>query len=559
MRTLKWDDGSIADPTDVYNVSIKPHKVVAKAWVRTPADTPDPNTWTPCNVISATITAAWHGNPWRLEMETDAPVVFRRALVENGDGTTTEELRQWNDGPDVNPWGQWIRIEQHISGPGPQTLIVPWGIYRVEQVTTTRNLLRIVGSDALSALADNNDLRWSDLRLTAGSALKSRVESFGISAFPIDAWAPIYSWSGTTPGNVTQTTTYPTQDALKTTVAMVGKVSRTVIADIDHGRSVYRSIAQPSGNEAHVRDVRAGVDLISWDAIENRTRIINRVDVAWQQKIGVAGKQTVHDMRTRVAVQTGDLQILGRFGLQSATQQATENADNTAAITTGKTYLQRALEEATTHRIQTSPLYGVDIGDVIVMHDSHGNAGRGMIREMTVTLTQATRWSIKTVPTNKFTGKWWGASKPTIVKSAWSWATVKSTTVDDTCRTTRGWSAKTGCTLKDTEAANITITATANTGTWGTLSGWATNTAQLMRATIAVTPPKTDQIRLRVGINGIFGPWKECPAGKRTSVSTGEIRLPAKNQLYPITIAFADATPGSTITLGELVVEVPRA
>jgi hypothetical protein len=174
---------------------------------------------------------------------------------------------------------------------------------------------------------------------------------------------------------------------------------------------------------------------------------------------------------------------------------------------------------------------------------------------MTVDLTQASRWDVKVVPVNKEI-RGWGKAPSTVLSTTWAqWVTVNSPTVDETCKTLSGWTIAWGCALKDTPKENITVTAQSSGFTFATAEGWTANSAGKAQAKISITPPTSDDILVRVSVDSDAGPWKECPTGRRTTVTSG-VRTVAG--AFRVTVEVKNATPGSVLKLGELVVELPR-
>lgn len=518
--------------------------------------------------------------------------------------------------PELTPWGTWLQVFQFINlprGTDDDVIVVTWGAFMITEVITEANTQRVVAVDTLGMVDARSYVQMSLARVVKNRTnLIQTVETLLAQAWPAgtdiwqrrDPWTPaapqpfvpLLEWRDrVTPTAVARSTDqYDTLDRLGLIRSLLGRDEFDIYSaasKYDYGfvltadqegkyRYVIRREFDIKNPPKGVLDIKAEQGLVALREVKRREGLVNRAVVVWEQEGKVqAGKPVItQSMRTKVdltaaASQTVD-DITGliedeeelskvytgqRFGLQTQYEAASGVSEEKWAVRKGRRIILRSLLEATYWEVICSPTYGLQIDDVVSVVDAYGNTGGGRVIGMRVGLTSSDQWTLILQPLNVVDSRSFGNVDTDRLETKYlEWKSIYSRRVNEGMKTAKGWSStnsrmtfsKTGMRLRVPSGSRASLQ---------TVQAYeAEKGFKVARASVEVGKvPET--IKVRVAVDGNFGPWTKIYRGQRATVNSDNVDGTPQSVRddFRVKIEIKDMHNGALLDFNGLTVEVP--
>jgi hypothetical protein len=559
-------------PAGLLAIQSKGHGIRPRLYTRAPVG----GSWVEMQVVEATVSFAEPGAvPSRtLQGTVLLDTVDGRIITESFDDTFVD----WSHAP-LSPLGSWVKAEQLITRPDQTAYTVPWGVYRVDEleVDELTGSVTFSCSDASQQIADRKLVTLAQGRVKATDRYQARMNQMLTEVFTggILPW-----WSGPNLVNIAMVQDrafggkgYQYDDDRMEALASLGALLSPgwrLITPRATDIGLLRLI-NPGGGELGTVIVSAGVNLVYGDFSDtvDRGDLFNEV-VATYTWSGAGGYGRQVTQQRRMIAQYNDageeLRTSGPFGFVTRDSVSLDMADNlssaaadTEADKQAYAAIGRRMFLSRDVTVHTSPLYGIEQGDRVLLRMDPGDPGQGC------TLVGAT------IPLHAAGGSWTLVLRLTkLLDSAWTpryYKSIDETTYDNSGlewvdfapklatvdltdgrgdgtgkhnnvnRKWRGWSVSGASSTKG--GSSLLATSSGGNVTYATSQGWSEAAAQhRYKASVSITAAK-GSMQVRVGIDTdtqgvIWGTWKSYASGKNQTVTVDTV-----DKVSPAAVKFA--------------------
>ena len=516
---------TIPGGADIRDVEQRDHGLIGVAEVRAPAG----GTWYPMLVRSGKITVTELGvMPCRV---ADVSVLSWT--------DTNDDVTDW-----LTPFGSWIRCWHKIVRVGGTVIMCPAGYYRVDElaINPLDGTIDVTAKD-IGALVEDYALTT----LAAGEVTTAQTYLSRLQTMLTDVLAGIPPWwttafdPGSADANLKPQTRLQYSGSRVTAAAdLATRLGRRITTSLD-GSAAFRLVVPRDATDASDITVRGGQlgNLERMASKINRDGIANTALITYTQEVKTAGARTRIEQRRLIQAYSnpdGDTAAGGPFGTVTVEVDSASVVDDTGAAAAADAVLKASLTQVRDIALDTSPVYGLEAGDIIRSEDTQGIATKGILTGAQIGLTAADEWGL-TVRTFVPVGKWSGP-RSTVLTDAYEvrddadWQDFPSKTVDLTGQSIKGWTAAAG-TLKDGGSKMLyTGSGAANARIYAAYA-WAVPESRRLRVRFSVKYVGltagdlvllSGQIRARAWIDPnaagpVYGPWITIPWGKSKTVS----------------------------------------
>ena len=505
----------IAGGADIQSVQARDHGLVGVAEVRSP----EGGDWHPMLVRSGSVTLTEIG-----------ALPARTANVSVLSTTdTNDDVTDW-----LTPFGSWVRLWHKVIRVGGTIIMAPLGYFRVDTmaIAPLDGTVDITASDAGVLLGD-----YALTTLAAGEVTTAQTYLSRLSAMLTEALAGIPPWwtVPVDPGPASTTATPKARlqytDDRVAAVTDLAKRLGVVITTPADGSAVFRLVVARDATDASDITVRPGQlgNMVETGSTINRDGIANTAVVLYTREVTAAGARTRIEQRRLVEAYTdpdADYAAGGPFGTVTIEVDSTNVDTDAEAADAADTVLKQSLNQVRDVATDTTPIYGLEPGDIIRLEDSQGVATKGILVSADMGLTAADDWGL-TVRTFVPVGKWSGPRRTVLtdayeVRDDSDWQDYPSKAVDLTGKTPKGWAAH-GGTVKDGGSQLLFTANGAAGGGVHTPSTWAVPAARRVRVRFTVkSAGQALRARAYVDPNAsgpVYGAYVTVPAGKSKTVS----------------------------------------
>lgn len=464
-------------------------------------------------------------------------------LVELGElpcRKATVTIMSWSDSEDdvtdyVEPWGSWIRLYHDVVRVGGTRIRVPLGYYRVDtmQINPLDGTITVTASDVGALVVDYGLTTLAQGQVTTAQTYLSALTTMLTAALGgIPPWWVTAVDPGTASGTAKpQARLQYAGSRADAVVDLAARLGRKISTPLD-GSSAFRLVAARTADDASDITIRPGqggnLVIDGFDTTMDRAGVANVALMTYTREVRTAGAKTRVEQRRLVNEYTNpdaDTAAGGPFGRVTIDVESSNIADDTAARTAADNALKGTLTQVRDVVLPTSPLYGLESGDIIRMEDAQGIATKGIVAAASVGLTARDSWQI-TVRSFIPVGKWSGPRR-TVLTDAYTvrddadWQDYASAAVDLTGATPRGWSA-TGGTVKDGGSRMLFTASGSATARLYTSSTWAVPAEHRIRVRFSIKA-ETRAIRARAYLDPNasgpkYGTFVTIPKGKTKTV-----------------------------------------
>jgi hypothetical protein len=537
-------------PPDIEAVQAAGHTVLPKLYTRAPVGTK----WILLKTVDATVTYGPAGEfPGRT---LDATVLLETDGYVNVTESADDGFVDWLHAP-LSPFGSWVKAEQVITRPDGYTFLVPWGVYRVDELTIDEltGSVRISGTDATQQLLDRPLVTLGQGRVKSTDMFKARMTTMIQQVFTGNIrpfWTSLLDL-GTNVDRAYGGKGIQFEDDRMAALTALGSRLTPGWRLIAPRSGPLLSLINPGEGDRGVARVSAGKNLVfaEFDDLVEREGMFNEVVVTYSRTDNVTGGR-VRTQQKRIVAQYTDvgeeLAVGGPFGyvtreavsleIPTGTADPDDYAEEQAYLAIGRAmYLSREIT------CSCGPIYGLEQGDQVMLR-----IARSHVQQKT-TLVGAT------IPLHAGGGPWQltlrmvktldPAWKPKYYESVdeteyandfeWVDFSPAGVTIDlndgrgdgtgkhnNVNRKWRGWTVDGASKTK----GGTTLTATSSGGdvTFRTTEAWTENAGEhRYKGSASITAPK-GSIKARVGLDTdaqgvIWGDWKTFKTGKTQTVT----------------------------------------
>lgn len=539
----------IAGGADIRDVEQRDHGLIALAEVRAPAG----GDWHPMLVRSGKITVTELGAmPCRT---VDVSVMSWT--------DTTDDVTDW-----LSPFGSWIRCWHQVVRVGGTVIMVPAGYYRVDELAFNPldGTIDITASDVGALVED-----YALTTLAAGEVTTAQTYLSRLQTMLTDTLAGIPPWWTTAvdPGSadaVLKPQARLQYTGSRTTAAadLAVRLGRRISTSLD-GTAAFRLVVPRDATDASDITVRGGQlgNLERLASKINRDGIANTALVLYTQEVKAAGARTRVEQRRLIRTYSNpdaDTAAGGPFGTVTVEIDSSSVVDDAGAAAAADTVLKASLTQVRDVALDTSPIYGLEAGDIVRTEDTQGVATKGILTAAQIGLSAADEWGLTVrtfVPVSQWTGP-----RSTVLTDAYEvrddadWTDFPSKTVDLTGQSTKGWTAAAG-TVKDGGTKMLYTGSGATNARLYAAYAWAVPESRRLKVRFTVKYAGltagdvillSGQIRARAWIDPnasgpVYGPWITIPWAKSKTVSA-ELQIGAGSS-FSIGLAFEQLKPST--------------
>lgn len=339
-----------------------------------------------------------------VELSDLETIPSRTAMVQTLlDGTTAESL----------PWGSYFRIYQDVTFPAmldpathkPRTLRVPYGIFRLETATPNNyGGLTLSGMDAGQMVVSHEVMSLAESQLLVGNGVRAKLEALLTACWPagVPRWSATMLDAGGVAEKASKSRVQYDDDRAVVCLDLAARLGAWLQADVD-GSSIYKLRPRTHIDDADpVAEIRVGPlgNLISLEGTISRSSIVNRAQVLWEETIPLPdGKVRVEQRRTVVELLDDDslVSVHSSFGIQSTTADTSSQIETEAQATAAaKKAMSDTLLNARDFTVSTSPVYGLEVGDVVMCRTDDLGSFRARVVGGSIGLTPGSgAWNLR--------------------------------------------------------------------------------------------------------------------------------------------------------------------
>jgi hypothetical protein len=507
----------VAGGTDILDVQSRAHGVQGIVQVRAP----DGGAWYDLFVKDG-----------RVEIGALGELPARRASV-----TVMSWSADTDDVTDyLTPFGSWLRLYHDVVRVGGTRIRVPLGYFRVDTMTVNPldGTITVTASDIGALIAD-----YGLTTLQAGQITTSTTYLVGLTNMLTAVLSGIPAWwtVGLDSGPASTTAKPKTRlqyvgSRLDAAANLAARLGCRIVTPVD-GTAAFRLVVARDATDESDVTVRPGqggnLTMDGFDTTIDRAGIANVAVVTYTREVKTAGAKTRIEQRRLVeeyANTDADTAAGTPFGRVTIEVESSNVDTDVDARTAADAALKGTLTQVRDVTLPTSPLYGLEGGDVIRMEDAQGIATKGILIAATVGLTAADSWSLTVrsfIPVAR-----WSGPRRTVLTDAYTirddhdWQDYASKTVDLTGATVKGWTAA-GGTVSDAGTRMLFKASGSVTARLSTASTWSVPGERRVRVSFSV---RADSIATRARAyvdpnhsGPIYGTFVTIPKGKTATVS----------------------------------------
>lgn len=547
----------VAGGSDILDVQARAHGLTAVAEVRAPEG------------------GAWHPlylNGGHVELAEIGALPARKATL-----TVMTWSAETDDVTDhLTPFGSWIRLYHDVVRVGGTRIRVPLGYFRVDriEINPLAGTITVTASDVGALVVDYGLTTLLQGQVTTAQTYLSALTGMLTTVLAgIPAW-----WTTAVDPGPASTTAKPaarlqyTGSRVDAATDLAARLTCKITTPVD-GTAAFRLAAARDASDESDVTIRPGeggnLTIDGFATTMDRAGIANVAVMTYTQEVKTAGAKTRIEQRRLVeeyATAEADTAADGPFGRVTIEVESTNVANDTAARAAADGALKNTLTQVRDLSLPTSPLYGLESGDIIRMEDTQSVATKGILAAASVGLTAADTWTI-TVRSFIAVGRWSGPRR-TVLTDAYTirddtdWRDYPSKTADLTGHTTKGWTAA-GGTVTDGGSRMAFKASGSATATLSTAAAWTVPGERRVRVRFSVKADTTAtraRAYLKPGASpAVYGTFVTIAKGKTATVQA-DLTITAPGTTFTVGLdmdtAAGGALPaGARILIGNINVE----
>lgn len=358
----------------------------------------------------------------------------------------------------LSPFGSWLRLYHDVVRVGGTRIRVPLGYFRVDQIeiNTLDGTIAVTASDVGALVVDYALTTLVQGQVTTSTTYLSALS--GMLAGVLDGIPPWWT-TAVDPGPASSTAKPLTRlqyagSRIDAVTDLAARLGCKIATPLD-GSAAFRLVVARDATDASDVTVRPGeggnLDVNGFATQMDRAGIANVAVVTYTREVKTAGAKTRIEQRRLVEEYTNpdaDIGAGGPFGRVTIEVDSSNLADDVAARNAADVALKATLNQVRDVTLPTSPLYGLESGDIIRMEDQQDAATKGILAAASLGLTAADSWSL-TVRSFIAVARWTGPRRTVLtdaytVRDDHDWRDYPSKAADLTGKTTKGWLATGG-------------------------------------------------------------------------------------------------------------------
>jgi hypothetical protein len=553
-------------PTDTPYVQANSHRVIPLIDVRAPAG----GAWVPMQVIEATITYG--------ELRT-APVSTLSAtvLIETKDG---DELI--GEEAPLSIFGSWLRVRQQVYREDSSTFIVPWGFFRVDELTVDRlvGAVTLTCTDALQQVASHGLLTLAQGRVLKTHHFQARLQTLlgtPMATIPTFWGATLIDWGGTADRVVGGVGAQYADDRFEGISSLTAMYAPGWAWFCPAESSLFKIKEIGAEPAAEVKPgVFGNLTYESYSDSVDRRDLFNAVVVTYSKIRTVSGGTKDQTLNMRVVVQYVDtleeIRSTGPFGTQNRDAVGLDISTEAAAITKGQEAIGRALRYTRDISVQCGPIYGLEPGDRVILtqpdrwrpgHD--GMPVGGTLIGATIPLhAEGGAWQLTLRVTSLLDATWSPRPTTSIIDEIAStddkadWWNLKpradSKNIALTTEFPRGWGVTGETSTRGGGALVAKATGPVVMTSWYAWDERAGTHRYRAKASVKVSKTQNVRVGIDTDMSGVFwGRAKQIKGGKTGTIGA-DVDIPANANKLRIQVQF-QGDAGGTDTLNSVSME----
>lgn len=550
----------ISLPADMMSVQNAGHRVVPRLWTRTPTPA---DKWIQLRTLDATVTldraGVWPGRSLsaRVMLETDGIV----AITESID----DKVVDWGHAP-LSPFGSWVKAEQVVYRMDGTSIVVPWGVYRVDEIAVDElsAIVTITATDASSQVDDRPFVTLAQGRVLASQSIQARMSSILTDVFSggiVPFWSTLIDFNGMTDKVYGGKGGQYTESRLDALGALCAKMTSGWRLVCPRSGSLFKAV-HPGDPDATAAFVTVKQNLL-YDAfgdVVTRDGLFNEVVATYQVTNPDTYGQTRTQQRRVVAqyVDAGEeLAGTGPFGWSTRDTVQVDIPAGTAdpdGYVKDKAYdvIGRSFSASRTVSLRTGPIYGIEQGDpVYVQVEETGARRRGTLVGATIPLhADGGPWDLDVVMVDTLDPSWvpryYVIVDQTQYEDNFSWVDFRPTGKVDldtgtgsgkTKKLWQGWTVDNASKL----VGGATLTATSDGGQVvfrTSARAWGESASEHRYQAKASLTAVSHSIKARIGLDTdiqgvIWSDWQSFTVGKGRTVT-----IDTKRAVNPSALTF---------------------
>jgi hypothetical protein len=450
----------------------------------------------------------------------------------------------------LTPFGSWLRLYHDVVRVGGTRIRVPLGYFRVDtmQINALDGTITVTASDVGALVTDYGLTTLQQGQVSASTTYLTALRAMLIATLSgIPPW-----WSVSVDNGPASVTAKPKtrRQYVGSRVDAVSDLAKRLgcrIATPLDGSAAFRLVVARDATDESDITVRPGsggnLTMDGFDTTIDRAGIANVAVITYTREVKLVGARTRIEQRRLVNEYVNadaDTAAGTPFGRVTIDVESTNVDTDAEARTAADAALKGTLRQVRDVSLPTSPLYGLESGDIIRMEDSQGVATKGILIGASIGLTARDNWSL-TVRSFVAVARWSGPRRTVLtdaheVRDDHDWRDYASKTVDLTGATVKGWSAN-GGTVSDAGSRMLFKASGSATCRLHTASTWSIPGERRVRVKFSVKAEST-AIRARAYVDPnksgpVYGKFVTIKKGKTATVSA-EITMTGAGSTFTI-------------------------
>jgi hypothetical protein len=488
-------------PADVVDIQRRDHTLIGLCEARAP----EGGAWHQMFVQSGTVTLSELGS---------LPCRTCQVTVLGWTQTETDVM----DFLDV--LGGWIRLTHKVVRANGSYALIPLGYFRVSRLELhpLDGTITISGEDSGALVRDYNLTTLKQGEVAASSTFVYAADIMLAAAMDgIPAW-----WSGSTVDRTDAPSTSPGArmqlegSRVDAVTKLIDNLKYKIRVPID-GSSAFRFVKPNTPSNTAVITVRGGQlgNLADTSTVQDRQGIANVALTKYTTQQFALGARLVTKQRRLVeeySASDADVRAGGPFGRVTMDVDSTSVTTDSGAIAAADLALKKSLTQSRDFTVVTSPIYGLEEGDVIRLEQREGTGMRGVLVGGSIGLTASDSWTL-TLRAFAPVGRWGGGVRRSFITDASDirdeadWIDTNNSTVDTTGNTLTGWTIVNGQ-LGDGGSTIMGLGDGGNVMTLESLAAWAWPSTERARVrftmgSVGPTPTFDMWMRAYIRLNGV--------------------------------------------------------
>lgn len=468
----------------------------------------------------------------------------------------TDDITDW-----LTPFGSWLRLYHDVVRVGGTRIRVPLGYFRVDtmSINPLDGTITVTASDVGALVADYGLTTLQQGQVTTSTAYLSALSGM-LSA--VLAGTPPWWTTAVDPGPASSTAKPRTRlqyvgSRLDAATNLARRLGCRIATPADGSAAFRLVVARDATDESDVT-VRPGqggnLIMDGFDTTIDRAGIANVAVITYTREVKTVGAKTRIEQRRLVeeyANADADTAAGTPFGRVTINVESSNVDTDGEARTAADAALKGTLTQVRDVTLPTSPLYGLESGDVIRMEDGQGIATKGILIAATAGLTAADSWSLTVrsfIPVAR-----WSGPRRTVLTDAYTirddhdWRDFASKAVDLTGATVKGWTAA-GGTVSDAGTRMLFKASGSATARLSTGSSWSVPGERRVRVSFSVKADSTaTRARAYVDPNQsgpVYGQFVTIPKGKTATVRA-DLTITGAGSTFTIGLDMDKSTGGA--------------